>query len=145
MTQGIIAGVVAALIWALIEAGRRAWRNHKHFARLAGRYSIRPKLDLQSDLGNARFVRIRVSGTILQVRFEGMPEGDSVEGEIAMSELFPRSGEGHYQHSKAGNPLWGFWKLQVKCPRILLVHHMYVRRDASLITQGFLWERCDAT
>jgi hypothetical protein len=145
MTQGIIAGVVAALIWALIEAGRHAWLNRKHFARPAGRYSIHPKFDRQSDLGNARFAQIRVSGTILQVSFEGMPEGDSVEGEIAMSESFPRSGERQYQHSKAGVPLWGFRKVQVKSPGILLVHHMYARRDATLVSQGFLWERCDVT
>jgi hypothetical protein len=141
MVEGIIAGVVAAFLWAVIETIRRRWRNKRYFSRLAGRYSIRPKLGLRSDFGDGHFARIRVSGTILQVTFDGLPDKDSVSGEIAMSESFPRSGEGQYQHTKSSEQLWGFWKLQVKNPHVLLVHHMYARRDSTLVTQGFLWER----
>lgn len=68
MTEGIIAGVVAALIWAFLDTGRRMWLNHRWLAHLGGRYAIRSKLDLQSDLGNAHLLafesRDRLGGDV---------------------------------------------------------------------------------
>lgn len=104
---GLVAGVVAAAIWAMIEAIRRWRRNRDSFGRLAGRYRIRPKLTKQSDLGTGNTAVLTVSGSILKVEFQGVAAGDSISGEIAMSEHFPRSGEGHYQHAKASQQFWG--------------------------------------
>lgn len=141
LVTGVVAGVVAAAIWAVCDDRRRQQRNRKNFDPIAGRYSIAPKLATQSDLGSGKTAIVTVARNVLNITFQGLPGGDLITGEIAMSEEFPRSGEGHYRHLKGGQQLWGFWKLQVQDVSTLLVHHEYARHDARLITQGFLWKR----
>jgi hypothetical protein len=110
--------------------------NHRKFGQLRGRYRIKPKFAEESLSETAS---IEVHNNVLSVEFKGIPN-ESVIGKIAMNEVFPSSGEGHYEHIKDGRPLWGFWKLQVGNSNTLLVHHMYADHN-TLVTQGFIWDR----
>lgn len=134
---GIVSGVVAAFIWALLEKCKRWCRNRKNFGNLTGQYNVFRKFHDQPD----ESVRLRVSGNIVTVDYEKLPNDDEIHGEIAMSESFPNCGEGYYFHKKDGVPLWGFWKIQVKDVNNIFVHTTYAHKEHSLITQGYLWKR----
>ena|GEM_PF-5648686 len=133
----MIAGLAAIVIWELGKAASRRWRNHRHFGSLNGRYRITRKL---ADPSHFWIASIKVKGTVLNVEYEGLPNSDSIVGRIAMSEQFPHSGKGHYQHQKNGLRLWGFWELQVGASDTLLVHTTYADPKTNLlVTQGFIW------
>lgn len=84
-----------------------------------------------------------VHRNVLSVRFAGLPAGASLIGQIVMSEAFPSSGTGQYEHLKAEDRLqrWGFWQVQVKDHDCLLVHNVYALTNGEMVTQGFVWER----
>jgi len=63
---------------------------------------------------------VTARGNVLDVRYENLPGEDSCSGEIVMNRQ--RRGAGHYSRLKAGEDLWGFWDLQVRDARTLLVH-----------------------
>ena len=140
LVGGVVAGVVAIGTWALLASCRRRWRNHRHFGRLSGRYRITKKVVKEPPVETAS---IRVKGSVLMVEYEALPNRDgSVTGEIAMMELFPRSGEGHYSDTRDGKQLWGFWELQVKDDDTLLVHTSYANhKTLALTVEGFVWTR----
>ena len=139
LVTGVVAGVVAALIWTGIEWWRRRQRNSVHFGHLGGVFRITKKLAEQPEPETAS---IKIVGNVLEVDYEGMPEGDSVHGEIEMSEIFPRSGRGHYLHVWEGKPLWGVWELQVKDDDTLLLRATYPNhKTLEETTHGYVLTR----
>ena len=136
---GVVAGVVATIIWALGAWIYRERRLRREFHPLTGTYRSTRKLTDQSE---PETVSIRVSRNILLVEFEGIPDGDSVTGEIAMNEQLPRSGRGQYFHVKDGAQLWGFWDIQVKDANTILVHRTYANpKNHTAVVSGFVWSR----
>lgn len=90
LLTGVVAGVVAAALWTLSAWGYRLWSFKQDFDHLAGKYLVTEKMT-----GKPAFeaVSIRVDKNILQVDAEGLPDGDSITGEIAMNEQLHRSGK----------------------------------------------------
>ena len=138
---GIASGVVVAIIWAVLQALGRWWFKRRHFSVLAGHFAIRPKLPAQADRGSAEWVAITVQGSTLKLRFYDLKASGWVTGQIQMSESFPSSGVGYYEHLKEGVQRWGHLNIQVASSDRLLVHHSYTNSDRVLITQGFVWHR----
>jgi hypothetical protein len=136
---GVVAGVLATVIWVV---GVWLYRRHrfKHdFGSLNGRYRSTRKL---GDQPEPETVSISVEENLLAVVFEGLPDGESVSGQIAMNAQLPRSGEGNYWHIKAGEQLWGFWEIQVKDADTILVHRTYAsHKTHQAVVSGFVWSR----
>jgi hypothetical protein len=140
---GIASGVVVAIIWAVLQTLGRWLFRRRHFSVLAGHFAIRPKLPGQADRGSAEWVAITVTGATLKLRFYDLKTSGGVTGQIQMSESFPNSGVGYYEHLKKGVQRWGHLSIQVASNDQLLVHHSYTNSDRVLITQGFVWQRED--
>jgi hypothetical protein len=137
---GVLAGVVASAIWWALAWSDRRRRLRRDFGHLAGKYRVTRKL---SDLPEPGTVLITVSGNTLRAhQFEGLPDGDSITGEISMNEHLPNTGRGHYAHVKGGKRLWGFWDIQVDDGDTLLVHTTYANYKTHVaVVSGFVWER----
>ena len=133
----IVTGLVAALIWWGITWLLRCWRLDQNFKHLAGQYRVTKKLEAEPQ---TYWVSIKVSGNLMTVTYEDLPEGDSVTGEIVMNEQLPRSGRGHYHHLKSGVQLWGFYDAQLTPTGTILVHKTFVlaKKDREEV-QAFEW------
>ena len=141
LVEPIVTGLAAALIWAIGAWILRGVRRRYYFAKLAGSFKVEPKLPDQSDLGSAQAVTVTVRQTVLKLVFYDLHAEGTLVGEVQMSEAFPRSGIGFYQHLKNGQHLWGHLHLQVASKDEIFVHHSYTRKDRVLVTQGFRWHR----
>src|SRR5205823_755601 len=130
----------AAAVWALLVLLARLYGYKRHFAPLSGTYESTRKL---ANTPEPERVVIRAERNVLRVTFENMPSGESVTGEIAMSQELQRSGRGHYWHDKNGEHLWGFWDVQATPDRALLVHASFAANTDPplLVTSGFVWRR----
>src|SRR3954451_18738552 len=138
---GVVAGLIATAIWVFVDRSRRFIRVRRKFGRYAGCYLIAGKEELTP---RPERVAIEVKGNVLAIEFENLPPGDSVSGRIVMDELL--RGEGHYRHVKGGVQLWGFWDIQVRDKRTLLVHTTFSRSGTdTLVLEGFRWERTEAS
>ena len=136
---GVLAGLIATAIWVVCDRVRRFVRLRAKFGRYAGSYSVTAKEEVEP---RSERVAITVKGNVLAVRFENLPPGDSVSGRILMDDQL--RGEGHYWHVKGGAQLWGFWDVQARDDRTLLVHTTFaVSGTDRLAFEGFRWERAD--
>lgn len=134
-------GLVSTAVWAVGALVIRRRRNRRDFGLLAGRFRERAKY-AETAADGARELTIEVSGNVLTVRFTLLPLGQNfLEGEIAMSEGFRRSGSGHYYHDKGGPELWGFWTLTVRDKNTLMLHSEYANKSKQIIAEGKVWER----
>jgi hypothetical protein len=133
----VLAGLLAA---GIVVTWRRLWW-WLELRPLTGRYRSTRKLASVSDPETAT---IRAAKNLLRVHFEGLDDGDSIVGEIVMNEQLPRSGKGHYSHISKGEDLWGFWDLQVKDKRTLLVHTTYVDAETCReVVAAYVWDRLE--
>lgn len=138
LVGGVLAGVVAAFIWTLIVAGYRVRRLKREFAPLSGTYRVTRKF---TDQPQPETLSITVKKNLLTVQSQG---ADGLySGLIAMSEEFPSSGRGHYQHAKDGAQLWGFWDVQRKDDDTLLVHTTFTKPTQVAVVAGYEWERIE--
>ena len=140
---GLAAGVAAIVAWEVGRYVRRWWSHRRRFGALAGRYRITRKLTGQPEDGT---VCISVSGNVLDVHCEDLPEGESIEGRIAMSERLARTGRGYYSHVQhvddEERQLWGFWDVQLMDDGRLLVHATYAQwREYYAVVSGYVWTR----
>src|SRR4051812_39994987 len=118
-------------VWGGVVAGLIATVRQK-FGRYAGCYLIAGREELAP---RPERVAIEVKGNVLAIEFENPPPGDSVSGRIVMDEQL--RGEGHYSHVKGGVQLWGFWDIQVRDKRTLLVHTTFSRSGTdTLVLEG---------
>ena len=139
VSGGVLAGLIATGIWVAGEHLRRFRRLIRTFGQYAGSYSVTEK-----ERGDPRRERvaITVKGNVLAAQFENLPPGEEASGRIIMDGQL--RGEGHYWHVKDGAQLWGFWDVQVRDDRTLLVHTTYAMSGtARLAVEGFRWERRD--
>ena len=142
LLTGVVAGVVVAILWGVSAWIIRWWRRRRDFGVLAGTFRRYGKL---GDQPKPETVSITVHKNVLEVQWDGLPDGDSVKGWIAMNEQFRTSGEGHYEHVKNGKQLWGFWKVQKKDADTILVHTTYAHHDTeTAVVQGHEWRRVPA-
>jgi hypothetical protein len=82
----------------------------------------------------------------LKVEFSDLPSGETVTGEIAMSDELRTSGRGHYSHIKGDERLWGFWDVQVSGPKTLFVHTTFTDQVSHrAVVTGYEWSRKDAS
>lgn len=134
---GVVAGVVAIVVW---EAGRRWWRLRRlrlDFGHLAGDYALTRKLTGARERGIAK---VEVSDSQLNVKFVDLPDGETITGMVGMNEAMPRSGRGQYHHVRPGEVMWGFWDVQVVPPDKLLVHTTYAHGEKHYaVVSGFVW------
>jgi hypothetical protein len=139
-------GIGAAVIWALFAGYSAGGSVVRNFAPLAGPYSVRRKLSAAPE---PETLTITVRGNVLEVVALNVPGAQSVGGEIQMSDQLPRSGKGHYEHVELdGTQLWGFWDVQVKDAKTILVHTTFVDQpNHRAVVTGDLWTRqgSDAT
>ena len=138
LAVGVVTGIVAALIWALITWEMRRRRLEHDFGPLAGRYRMTRKF---GSLPEHEIASIVVDGHLLVVDWEQCDPGRVVHGEIEMNEQFPRSGRGHYDDNAVAEQLWGFWDVQVKDPDTILVHTTYATDLHTSVVSGFVWSR----
>jgi hypothetical protein len=136
---GVLAGVVAAIIWAVGAYLYRRYCVSADFHDLADEYTVRKKRRAEPESDTTK---IRVAGNVLRVTQEGFEEGGSAKGEIQMDTSDVRSGKGQYVHDKPGPPiLFGFWDVQVMDRDTILVHTTYASTNDTLVFQGYVWER----
>ena len=139
LLTGVVAGLVATVVWTLLTWDQRRRRLKRDFAPLEGTYSVTRKLAADQE---PETVVIEVEKSTLVVRFTGLSAGETVTGEIAMNEQLPRSGKGHYWHVRGEAQMWGFWALQVKDVNTLLVHTTYASHKQPVpVVSGFVWSR----
>ena len=131
---GVVAGVVAAGLWASGERKLRLRRYKKAFGPLSGEFRVTPKL---TEKPHPERAVIKVRDNVLDVRLVGLPDGDESKGEILMNDQL--RGAGHYWHLKGGKDLWGFWDVQVRDHKTILVHTTFVKAN-TVVVEGFRWE-----
>jgi len=135
LITGVAAGVIAAIVWAIL-----VWRYRQHgfkhdYQHLAGEYQQFPKL---SEAPDPDRIRIQVERNILYVTIDQMALGGKANGEISMSEQLRSSGRGHYVHQlDDGRRAFGFWDVQVSGAEIF-VHTTYSMASVGVV-QGYLW------
>ncbi|MDX6480663.1 MAG: hypothetical protein QOG85_1173 [Gaiellaceae bacterium] len=134
LVVGVAAGIVAAGLWAFGERKLRQRRYEGAFGSLSGEFRVTPKL---TDKPHRETAVINVRDNVLDVRLAGLPDGDASEGEILMNEQL--RGAGHYWHRKGGADLWGFWDVQVRDDKTILVHTTFVK-DTTVVVEAFRWE-----
>jgi hypothetical protein len=135
----VVAGLGATAIWVVCGRAREIFRLRRKFDRYAGRYSVTRKQETKREPFE---VVVSVAGNVLDLTMEKLPSGDSGGGRILMDEQL--RGEGHYWRIKKGEQLWGFWDVQVRDDRTLLLHETYSKAQIkTLVLSGFRWERVD--
>ena len=90
--EAIVAGVVAALAWAVIAYGYLRARQWLRFRGLAGRYRVERKFEPEV---MCEAMTVEVSGNVLTATARDYQDGP-YEATIAMSTDLPNSGRGHY-------------------------------------------------
>jgi hypothetical protein len=142
LITGTLAGIVASALWARREDRRWRERCKRLFGHLAGHYRMTTKVEKRVLQQTAV---VEVVGNILHVQWEGMREGDWVDGSIEMREDFPRRGTGLYTHMSSGMLLGGDWEVQTVSPGRLFVRRTYTsHKTLSEITQDYIWDRITA-
>ena len=131
ISDGIIGGFV---VLGVIEANRFR-RQRRDFGGLQGEYDAR--------LGHLPVVaEITPKRNRLEVKYRGLPDGDSVEGTVLMNEQLPEQGRGPYKHKKGGSALSGWWDVYVEVPNTtLVVTTRYVNERYAEVPSRDTWTR----
>ena len=131
---------MATALWTAVVVFFQRWRLWHQLHQLNGTYQVTPKGATQPDPEES--VVIRVDKNLLVVDYRGLAGGESAQGQIAMNEHLPASGRGLYTH---GHNLWGFWDVQVKDTKTLLVHTSYFNAELNaLVVAGYVWRQLDS-
>jgi len=137
LLTGVVVGVVAAIIWALLVLAHRWWRRRQNFKHLAGTYRVTRKSTSERQLET---VALTVRGNLLQVEYEGLENEGIASGEIVMNEQLPSSGRGHYRHDTPGKARgWGFYDVQVIADGTILVHSTFSDASERAALVGWEW------
>jgi hypothetical protein len=136
LLTGVVAGVVAAAVWAFLALLNRQ-RRFRRLKRWNGAYRIFEK---SKNRAEPETLSIRTTGNLLEVRFANMPDGQSVEGQIVMDEQTLKGGKGQYEHTTSKEQAWGFWEVQLKEPDMILVHTTFTTR-AGPVVRGYVWRQ----
>jgi hypothetical protein len=141
LLTGVVAGVVAAIIWALLVLAYRWWRRQQNFKHLAGTYRVTRK---STGEPQPETVSISVRGNVLGVEYEGLVASDGVasaaSGEIVMNEQLPSSGRGHYWQDTPGKARgWGFYDAQLVDDGTILVHQTFSDTSERAVLVGYEW------
>ena len=135
MWEAVVAGVIVALVWALIAY---AYLRGRHGSGFTGPPAVnRVVRKLEADV-MCEAMLVEVSGNVLTATARDHQDGP-YEATIAMSTDLPNSGRGHYTHLKCVDEkmqrLSGFVEVQaIEDDDTLLVHQWYVsqeKRDAG--------------
>jgi hypothetical protein len=112
------------------------WFRHT-LGHLAGTYAVERQWTEEKQ---PYCLRITLRRKRLHVTFEGLPEGDWVEGDIEMN-LETRTGRGTYQHRKSGKMLSGEWKVQVVASGEIVEDRTYNHHERfEPVGQPFVWK-----
>jgi hypothetical protein len=141
LLTGVVAGVVAAIIWALLVLAYRWWRRRQNFQHLQGIYGVTRKSTGESQ---PETVSICVHGNVLRVEYVGLDDEGIASGEIVMNEQLPSSGRGHYRHDTPGRKRgWGFYDIQVVDDGTILVHSTFSDTSERAALVGYEWTRVE--
>jgi hypothetical protein len=137
LLTGVVAGVVAAIIWALLVLVYRWRRRQQNFEHLQGTYRVTRKSTGESE---PETVSIFVHGNVLRVEYDGLDDEGIASGEIVMNEQLPSSGRGHYWHDTPGKARgWGFYDIQVAGDGTILVHSTFSDTSERAVLVGYEW------